>query len=857
MHVFRKCAAALVVFSAFSACGPAGTLTGKINVEGGSAAGIAVIAYGPTSGAAVTKDDGTFTVDRLPDGAYVVRATVRGAEVEELSTTTTITQGKSSEAVLNFKLATSKITGRVSFTDGSNPQGLTVNAVGPMTAGARTEANGSFSFDNLKSGAYLVSVEAPDTKEGRVAIGVFASGTIDTGELKLTPVGKVAGTVSYNAMPLAGVTVTIPGTSISAITDDVGHFALDTIPAGAQTVLARIGTAPFFRSATVMTMIARGANPDLTITITDEMPLTGQVTGVVTFHGQRSPRDITVSAPGSGVMTTPAVNGAYALSLPEGVWDIVANAPSHPQRTLGRVQVSVGRVINIPGQELSWWKPIWTSATPISTIAQTNTTAADSTHPWSLVLVNDVTQRRLALVNATTFEFRVVAVGAVGTARISRNARYAGWVIQNTAFVYEIMTGTLQTFNAQPTIADIQFSSDESTIFIQRNNGTLTRIAFATPTMPTIFPAGGMPATAIYMQTVDRWFVQQGTNVDLVPVTGPGVTNVFTNISSFSVAPTAWALTNCAATCQLRVLGPAATQNLQDQSVSPVLGSVSAFVTGLLQSRADFPCFVQGAQAYCFDTANAGMHVPLAGVPSQFRLNEMGTRVIWVFNPGAGNIVREEAFPPQITTSNVASSVNNWGVGWLSPTRAYALERTGMVRSLYLVTNGTAVPDLDVGNQGYAEIPPLLVIPQQSTSRWRAILGNNPARLIDVPTSVPLFSIGVRGYGSSIPSIPSGTRFAGVSFDATQTYIVEDQMSTVRLVPGGYAVNGGRAGAVEYTAFFRTGAAQTAYLFFNNLSIVEPNDDVGFYTSIGTIPTAAALGLSSDALTIYGGQFSL
>ncbi|MBL8909944.1 MAG: hypothetical protein JNM17_04480 [Archangium sp.] len=844
------------VLIAFSACGPAGTLTGKVTVEGGSAAGIAVIAYGPTSGAAVTKDDGTFTVDRLPDGAYVVRATLRGAEVEELSTSVTITQGKSSEAVLNFKLATSKITGRVSFTDGSNPQGLTVNAVGPMTAGARTEANGSFSFDNLKSGAYLVSVEGPDTKEGRVAIGVFASGAIDTGELKLTPVGKVAGTVSYMTMPLAGVTVSIPGTGISAVTDDVGHFALDTIPAGAQTVLARIGTAPFFRSATVMTMIARGANPDLAITITDEMPATGQVTGVITFHGSRTPRDITVSAPGTGVMANPAVNGAYALALPEGVWDIVANAPSHPQMTLGRVQISAGRVVNLPGQELSWWKPIWSSSTPITGLSQLNTTAADATHPWSLVLVNDVTQRRLALVNATTFEFRVVAVGAVGTARISRNARYAGWVIQNMAFVYEIMTGTLQTFTAQANIQDLQFSSDESTLFIVRGGPTLTRIAFATPNAPTIFPGGGMNATAIHMQTVDRWFVQRGTEVDLVPVTGAAVTNVFVNVNGpLAVQPTAWALTNCAATCQLRVLAPAATQNVQDQAVNALPGSVLAFNSGSLGSRADFPCFIQGGtSAYCVDAAN-GTHVALAGVPSQFRLNDAGSRVIWVFNPGSGNVIREEPFPPSMTTTNLAASANTWGVGWLSSTRAYAFEKTGAARVLHLVTSGVDMLETDVGNQGWAEGPPLLVLPQTSTSRWRAWLGNNTPKQIDVSTTIPIISFGVRSYGSSIPSIPAGTRFAGVSFDGTATYVVDD--TTVRVVPGGYVGGGGRAGAIEYTTFFRTGAARDAYLFFNNLTLVEPFDDVNFTTTIGTIPTAAALGLSNDQLTVHGGLFSL
>ena len=51
-----------------TACGPAGVLSGKVTVEGGSAGGIAVIVYGPQSGATVTGDDGAFSIGSLPDG---------------------------------------------------------------------------------------------------------------------------------------------------------------------------------------------------------------------------------------------------------------------------------------------------------------------------------------------------------------------------------------------------------------------------------------------------------------------------------------------------------------------------------------------------------------------------------------------------------------------------------------------------------------------------------------------------------------------------------------------------------------------------------------------------------------------
>src|SRR5688572_3212721 len=114
-----------------SACGPAGVISGKVTVEGGNAGGIAVIIYGPESAATVTNMDGTFSVTKLPDGVYVVRATVRDADVEEVSVSTTVTNGSASpEPVLAFRASTGKVTGRVTMSDGSSPIDLTVTATG-------------------------------------------------------------------------------------------------------------------------------------------------------------------------------------------------------------------------------------------------------------------------------------------------------------------------------------------------------------------------------------------------------------------------------------------------------------------------------------------------------------------------------------------------------------------------------------------------------------------------------------------------------------------------------------------------------------------------------------------------------
>ena len=843
-----------------SACGPAGILSGKVTVEGGSAAGVAVIVYGPQSAATVTGDDGAFSVGSLPDGKYVVRATVRGSDVEEVSVATTITQGKASpEPILAFRSSTAKITGKVVMADGSDAGNLTVTATGVETRGARTAADGSFSFEGLKTGAYTVSVEAKDTREGRVAVGVNASGTIDAGELRLSPIGRFGGSVKYNSMPAAGVTVAVPGTNLSAVTDATGLFQLVDVPTGPQSVTVHIGTAPFFRSATAMVTVLRGANPDVMLSLTDDPPKTGTVTGVVTFHGPRSPRDITVTAPGSLVnAVTPMANGAFSMTLPVGVWDVMANAPQHPAKLLGRVTVLEGSSQSLPGAELTWWRPVWRSNS-ILTAGPSNLTGGTQadTVAWSLVTFSDSSTPRLALINSTTFEFRVVAAGTALGRRISKNGKYAAWYVAGTAFVYEIGTATLSTFTAQQTISQIEFSTDESVLFIVRAGPTLTRVPIASPNLQAIYPPSGN-STGISSTTVDRWFVRDTTNDIRLVTPSTDVAQVFTQVSTFSATPTAWALTACGATCSLMVLGPnSQAPALKDNAVNPLPGGLVGFGTGsyaTLDNRADYPCFVNGGtNAFCVKALDAS-HFPLPAIPTSFKLDEAGARVIYTYSSGLNTVLREELMPPLSTTTNLGSNSVGWITGWISPTRAYAYEASGAPRTMHLVKAGVDTVDADVGSQTVTAQPPLLVFPQSSTSRWRAYLGDGPMRSLDVATSIPVTT-------NSASARPLGTgavtKYAGVSFDTLTTWVIDENTPSVKQIAAGSGASFAyRSGTVEFMGLTRPGGSTPLYVF-NTGALLELSDgSTTVTTTVGQIGVLAWLGRAEDDRTISIGTFT-
>lgn len=792
------------------ACGPSGTLNGKVEVQGGSAANVAVIAYGPVSAAAVTGDDGAFSFTSLPDGKYVVRATVSDVDPGTQSGSATLTGGKQdAEILLTFKAANAKVTGKVRFTDASSAEALTVTAVGSETRSARTSADGTFTFDGLKTGAYVLTVEVVGTKEGRASIGVSAVGTVDAGELVLTPVGTVTGTVTYNAMPAAGVSVTVPGTSIGTVTDSAGAFTLNDVPGGMQNFRAQSGIEPFFRSGTAMLIVKRGENDPVALTLNDDAPKTGTVTGIVSFRGGRSPRDITVSVRGTSVTASPGPNGLFTIAAPIGEWDIVASAPQHATMVLGRVLVSEGSTQSLPGQELSWYRTIWSSPSQISDV--TVTASSGATNPWSIGSLDDGVGTRLFVVNSQTGEFRFVFAGLATQFSMSANGKYAAWVAgSNTVFTYEVATGAMNRFMKPANVDSFAFSSAESVLFIVRTGKTLTRIPLATPTMETVFPSSGT-ATAIYSQNTDRYFVQVGGgSFDLVGTSSAGdVSPIFTNVFNLVLNPTAYALTDCSAmstNCSLRVLSPTSITPARDMSVLTSLVGFSPFATSTLRSTAEYPCFNASGTAFCVK-ASDGTHYPLPGVPTRFFPNADGTRVLSVYNVAGTYSVREEAMPPSPTTAALHSSTDAYSIDWLSNDRAWAFRSNGTTRELRLIKAGAVTATDADFTSGFYPNGSLIVGQRASTSKWSVLLGDGPFRDVDT-TSGSFVGYAVRPY-----SLAAGwPRQALVSFDTTSFTVIDEAAGMLKNVTGAFTyIAVGKTSNSEVFAIGRTDGTNAFY----------------------------------------------
>ena len=79
---------------------------------------------------------------------------------------------------------------------------------------------------------------------------------VSTGAAVRAQAGRIAGSVTDSAggIPVSGVNITVPGTTIGTVTGDNGRYTLTFVPAGTYTLEARrLGYAPVRRAGVVVT----------------------------------------------------------------------------------------------------------------------------------------------------------------------------------------------------------------------------------------------------------------------------------------------------------------------------------------------------------------------------------------------------------------------------------------------------------------------------------------------------------------------------------------------------------------------------------------------------------------------------
>ncbi len=225
----------------------AGALMGKVTdgASGAAVAGATVSVSGADTASVTTATDGSYSLRNLSAGTITI--TVTKPNYNTVTATATISTG----VTLNFSpalYATGSTVGGTSLTgvieDSSSKLPVSGAVVDVDGLSATTDSSGKFTVANLATGSFTASVTASGYT-GATLTGTLASGVNNTGTILLTQstggvtTSTVSGVVTdaSNNSPIAGATVRIKDTTLSAVTGNDGSYSIGNISATQFSVL--------------------------------------------------------------------------------------------------------------------------------------------------------------------------------------------------------------------------------------------------------------------------------------------------------------------------------------------------------------------------------------------------------------------------------------------------------------------------------------------------------------------------------------------------------------------------------------------------------------------------------------------
>lgn len=253
---------------------PVSTLSGRATLNGSGLAGVTMTITGPSPGTVNTDGSGSYTSGALANGTYTITPALAGYSFSPASHTMTVANGSLTVPAFSATaLATSfTVSGRV-VSGASGLPGVTVTITGAGAGSTTTNAEGNYSFPGVHNGSCTITPSLAGYSFSPVSQVV----TVNNGDLAVPDFSAsasaasftIAGQVTLNGTPLAGVTVTLGGAGTgSTVTDATGSYSFPEVANGNYTVtpaLAGFTFTPGNRSVTVNGAHATGqdfiANP--------------------------------------------------------------------------------------------------------------------------------------------------------------------------------------------------------------------------------------------------------------------------------------------------------------------------------------------------------------------------------------------------------------------------------------------------------------------------------------------------------------------------------------------------------------------------------------------------------------------
>jgi uncharacterized protein (DUF2141 family) len=232
--------------------------------------------------------------------------------------------------------------------------GLTVLLHGPASAGAVTKADGAFTFAQLPPGDYVVSVEAPATRERRASVAVRVDAdSVTLPVIELSPLGSVSGTALLaGESSHEGLVVSAGGSSTVAVTDQEGRFTLQELPVGA----ARLSfSARGFLTAEADAAVQHGKVSDVLPITLSRSEFSGAIAGSGRILGAKNAQGLLVSLSGpSSAVSLVEDDGRFRFDgVPPGSYAVTMLGDRTLERTITQFVEVAAAEVTVPAFEFT------------------------------------------------------------------------------------------------------------------------------------------------------------------------------------------------------------------------------------------------------------------------------------------------------------------------------------------------------------------------------------------------------------------------------------------------------------------------------------------------------------------------
>ena len=267
--------------------GKTGTIAGKVySTETSDIVPQALITTVPPTASLFSGADGSFRIENVMPGAYVVQALKPG--YGSGITSVTVLAGKSSTAdILASKTATGlgAISGVVVNEGGLTVGGAIVSTT-PATGTITTTSDGRFQLANVPPGTYRVSATGTEGSTGSISVAVL-SDLVAQADIRLyrqdPSKAQIKGTVLQAAdnKPYVGAVVRLVEAELYDTTDAAGNFEFVNAPVGKLSLEIITKEYP----SQILSIVTKaGETQNLSILVPDDGVVPGPVEGLFAYY---------------------------------------------------------------------------------------------------------------------------------------------------------------------------------------------------------------------------------------------------------------------------------------------------------------------------------------------------------------------------------------------------------------------------------------------------------------------------------------------------------------------------------------------------------------------------------------------